>query len=191
MVRLAVLNLILFFSLSGLAFPQNIKDMSSLHYTYLGPVFSMSYEKVEYKDWFGTEQGTKNMSGTSFGGGIALNIFVNNFCGDFQLKFVRSELDFSLNLLDVLLQGKYLWRINEILAAGTGLGLYSDIAPFESGYKGSAGLQIPFTVVFTGSPVWKVFCDVYARYGSFGMGEGSSRIAIGSNLGIVFRVGRI
>lgn len=151
----------------------------------------MSYEKVEYKDWFGTEQGSKNMSGISFGGGAALSIFVNNYCGDFQVKYIRSELDFSLDFLEVLLQGKYLWRINEILSAGTGFGLYSEIAPFQSGYKGSAGVQIPLTVVFTGSPFWKVVWDVYGRYGSFGMGVGSSRLVIGSNLGIVFRVGRI
>lgn len=177
--------------MSGLAFSQNIKEMSSLHYIYLGPVLSMSYDKVEYKDWFGIEQGTKKMSGTSFGGGAVLNIFVNNYCGDFQLKYMRSELDFSLNFIEVLLQGKYLWQINQIIAAGAGLGLYSEVAPFQGGYKGSAGVQIPLTVVFTGSPFWKVLWDVYGRYGSFGKGVGSSRISIGSNLGIVFRVGRI
>lgn len=191
MGRPVLLCFILFLSMSSFAFPQNVQDISSLHYVYLGPVLSMSYDRVEYKDWFETEQGTRNMSGTSFGGGAALNIFVNNYCGDFQLKYMRSELDFSLNFIEMLLQGKYLWQINKFIAAGTGFGLYSEVAPFQGGYKGSAGIQLPLTVVFTGSSFWKVLWDVYGRYGSFGKGLGSSRISIGSNLGIVFRVGRI
>ena len=191
MGRLVLLCFILFLSMFSFAFPQNVQDISSLHYVYLGPVLSMSYDRVEYKDWFETEQGTRNMSGTSFGGGAALNIFVNNYCGDFQLKYMRSELDFSLNFIEMLLQGKYLWQINKFIAAGTGFGLYSEVAPFQGGYKGSAGIQLPLTVVFTGSSFWKVLWDVYGRYGSFGKGLGSSRISIGSNLGIVFRVGRI
>ncbi len=191
MGRPVLLCFILFLSMFSFAFPQNVQDISSLHYVYLGPILSMSYDRVEYKDWFETEQGTRNMSGTSFGGGAALNIFVNNYCGDFQLKYMRSELDFSLNFIEVLLQGKYLWQINQFIAAGTGFGLYSEVAPFQGGYKGSAGIQLPLTVVFTGSSFWKVLWDVYGRYGSFGKGLGSSRISIGSNLGIVFRVGRI
>lgn len=191
MGRPVLLCFILFLSMFSFAFPQNVQDISSLHYVYLGPVLSMSYDRVEYKDWFETEQGTRNMSGTSFGGGAALNIFVNNYCGDFQLKYMRSELDFSLNFIEMLLQGKYLWQINKFIAAGTGFGLYSEVAPFQGGYKGSAGIQLPLTVVFTGSSFWKVLWDVYGRYGSFGKGLGSSRISIGSNLGIVFRVGRI
>lgn len=191
MGRPVLLCFILFLSMFSFAFPQNVQDISSLHYVYLGPVLSMSYDRVEYNDWFETEQGTRNMSGASFGGGAALNIFVNNYCGDFQLKYMRSELDFSLNFIEVLLQGKYLWQINQFIAAGTGFGLYSEVAPFQGGYKGSAGIQLPLTVVFTGSSFWKVLWDVYGRYGSFGKGLGSSRISIGSNLGIVFRVGRI
>jgi hypothetical protein len=165
--------------------------MSSLHYTYLGPVLSMSYDKVEYKDWMGTEQGSVDMTGTTYGGGIALQIFVENFCGDFQFKYVRSDLDFSIDLGEILLQGKYLWKINDIFSAGAGLGLYSEIPLSEPDHKGSAGIQLPVSAVITGSPMWKVFLDIYCRYGSFGMGEGSSRIALGSNLGVVFRVGRI
>jgi hypothetical protein len=165
--------------------------MSSLHYTYLGPVFSLSYEKVEYKDWMGTEQGSMNMTGTSYGGGISLQIFVEKFCGDFQFKYVRNDLDFSLDLEEMLLQGKYLWKFNDTISAGTGLGLYSEFSVSESGHKGSAGIQLPLSAVLTGSPMWKVFMDIYFRYGSFGMGEGSSRMALGSNLGIVFRVGKI
>lgn len=186
-----ILIIILFISFTGSVSAQNIKDMSSLHYTYLGPVFNYSYEKVVYKDWMGTEQDSINMTGTSYGGGVSLQIFADNFCGDFHLKFVRSELDFSLDLGEMLLQGKYLWKINDLFSAGTGLGLYSELSFSEKDHKGSAGIQLPLTAVFTGSPLWKIFLDVYIRYGSFGMGEGSSRSAMGSNLGIVFRVGRI
>ena len=186
-----IIILVFFILFSGSLSAQNIKDMSSLHYTYMGPVLSMSYDKVEYKDWLGTEQGSVDMTGTSYGGGIALQIFVENFCGDFHLKYVRNDLDFSLDLGEMLLQGKYLWKINDIISAGTGFGLYSELALSEPDHKGSAGIQLPFSAVYTGSPLWKVFGDVYIRYGSFGIGEESSRISIGLSLGIVFRVGRI
>jgi hypothetical protein len=183
--------LLIFFTGSGCLYAQTVKELSGLNYTYLGPVFSIAHDKVEYKDWFETEQGTKNMSGLSLSGGLSLLIFVESFCGDFQIKYTRSSYDFSLDLLEASLQGKYLWGINNYLSAGTGLGLYSSTALSNSDHKGSAGFQIPLSAVITLSDTWKVFFDVFARYGSFGMGEGSTQISFGTNLGLVYRVGRI
>lgn len=191
MIRYIYLLLIIFFSGSGYLSSQTVKELSGLNYTYLGPVFSISHDKVEYKDWFETEQGTKNMSGLSLSGGLSLQIFVESFCGDFQIKYTRSSYDFNLDLLEASIQGKYLWEINNYLSAGTGLGLYSLTALSNSDHKGSAGLQIPLSAVITLSETWKVFFDVFARYGSFGMGEGSTQISFGTNLGLVYRVGRI
>ncbi len=191
MIRFIYLFLLIFFTGSGFLSAQTVKELSGLNYTYLGPVFSISHDKVEYKDWFETEQGTKNMSGLSLSGGLSLQIFVESFCGDFQIKYTRSSYDFSLDLLEASLQGKYLWGINNYLSAGTGLGLYSSTALSNSDHKGSAGFQLPLSAVITLSETWKVFFDVFARYGSFGMGEGSRQISFGTNLGLVYRVGRI
>lgn len=191
MTRLIYLLILILVPGSGYLSAQTAGDASSLNYTYLGPVLSVAYDKVEYKDWFETEQGTKNMSGLSLSGGLSLYIFVENYSGDFQFKYTRSDYDFALDLLEVSLQGKYLWKLNNYISAGCGLGIYSSTALSESDHKGSAGFQIPLTSVFTISEKWKIFFDLFARYGSFGMGEGSTQISFGTNLGLVYRVGRI
>lgn len=191
MIRLIYLLILIFCTGSGYLSAQTIKESAGLNYTYLGPVVSIAYDKVEYKDWFGTEQGTKNMSGLSLSGGFSLHIFVENYCGDFQFKYSRSDYDFTLDLLEVSLQGKYLWKLNNYFSAGSGLGLYTSTALSESEHKGSAGFQLPLTSVITVSETWKIFFDIFARYGSFGMGEGSKQISFGTNLGLVYRVGRI
>jgi len=170
---------------------QEIRDEESLNYTFIGPVISIGYNQVEYTDWFNTSTETKKMSGYNFSGGVALNIFTNDLCGDFQWKYVYNQLDSSLTFMEFSIAGKYLYQLNKLISLGGGLGIYFQGPPSNRKYNGSAGLQIPLTAFYNISPDTKAFIDIYSRYGSFGIGNDTQSISTGINAGIIFKVGRI
>jgi hypothetical protein len=104
---------------------QEIREEESLNFSYLGPSLSLGYNQVEYTDWFQTETRTKKMSGYTFSGGLALNIFADNLCGDFQIKYTYNQLDYALTYLESSISGKYLYPFNSLISLGGGLLLTS------------------------------------------------------------------
>jgi len=190
--RSVILKLFLLLLLfTGVVNAQEIREDESLNYTYLGPALSFGYNQVEYTDWFQTETKTKKMSGYTLSGGLALNIFADNLCGDFQLKYVYNQLDFSLTYLESSISGKYFYPLNNLISIGGGLGLYFESPPSNQTYNGSAGIQIPVSLLINTSPASKLFVDIYSRLGSFGIGQNAQSISAGVNVGFIFKVGRI
>jgi len=170
-----------------------VRDEDTLNYTYAGPVLSTGFLMAEYTDWFDDENRTKTeqVSGIYFSGGAAFFIFAKDFCGDLQLRYAYNSLDFSLMYLEGALSVKYLYPFNSTVSAGGGLGLFFALPPSNMDYNGSAGIMIPLTAVFNTTETTKLFIEAYAGYGSFGIGEDTSSILTGINLGFVFKVGRI
>lgn len=172
-------------------YAQDVRDDESLNYTYLGPVFSYGINKVEYTDWFDNSTETKKMSGSIYSGGLALNIFADNLCGDFQVKYAYNQLDFTLTYMEFSMSGKYLYPLNSLFSLGAGLGLYIETPPSSNGHNGSAGVQLPLTLLINTSPGTKLYIDFFTRYGSFGIGENTKSFSMGANVGFIFKVGRI
>ncbi len=173
------------------AFSQEIRKKESLNYTFIGPVVSAGYSDVKYSDWNGTEYVEETTSGPSYGAGVVLNIFAEPFCGEFQLRYTYSTLDFTLTLMEFSTAGKYLWRINNLFSAGTGLGLYLDSPPSNQSYDGSAGIMLPFTGILDLSINSKLFTNISVKYGSFGIGEDGTKLSYEINMGYLYKVGRI
>jgi hypothetical protein len=163
----------------------------TLNYTYIGPVLSAGVVKTRYTDWFDTETKTKSMTGTFYSGGAAIEIFAGNFCGDFQIKYVYNSLDYNLMFLETSIAGKYLYPVNNWFSAGGGLGFYFASEPSNIDYNGSTGIMLPLTAMFSTTTTTKLFIDIYAGYGSFGIGESTSSLSAGLRAGFVFKVGRI
>ena len=177
--------------LAGALDAQEIREEESLNYTYLGPAISSAYNSVEYTDWFETSTETKKMSGYSMSGGAALNIFADNLCGDFQLKYAYNKLDYTLTNLDFSISGKYYYPLNNTVSLGAGFGLYFETPPSNESHNGSAGLQLPLSLLLNTTSNSKLFIDILSRYGSFGIGENTKAISAGVNVGFIFKVGRI
>lgn len=177
--------------ISSPLFPQEIREESSLNYTYIGPVFSVSKNSAEYSDWIDNQQQTKKLSGTSYTGGVDLKIIAHEFCGDFQAKYSYSSYESTLTCLEFLLAGKYLYNMNDITSLGGGIGLYMETPPSSKGHNGSAGFYVPLSVMFNTTQDTKLFVDIFAKYGTFGLGEDTSFFSYGCSMGFVFRVGRI
>ena len=167
------------------------RDEDTLNFTYIGPTVSFGIINARYTDWFETETKTKTMTGIFSSGGAAVEIFAGSFCGDFQVKYVYNSLDFSLMYLETSIAGRYLYPVNSWFSAGGGLGFYFASGPSNMDYNGSAGIMLPATAVFTTTATTKVVIDIYAGYGSFGIGEETSSFSAGIRAGFVFKVGRI
>jgi hypothetical protein len=176
---------------SSALYSQEIREDESLNYTYIGPSLSYAYNKAEYTDWFETSTETKSMSGNTISGGASINIFADNLCGEFQLKYAYSKFDFILTNLDFSISGKYYYALNSTASIGAGAGLYFESPPSNRKHNGSAGLQIPVSLLLNTTANTILFIDIFSRYGSFGIGENSKSISAGVNVGFIYKVGRI
>ncbi len=192
MKRAKIIKLLFVLLLSANALnAQEIREEESLNFTYLGPSLSYARNQVKYTDWFETSTETKKMSGSVYSGGLALDIFADSLCGDFQMKYAYNQLDFTLTYLEFCVSGKYYYPVTPYLSLGGGLGLYLETPPSNKDHNGAAGLQLPLSILVSPSTNTKLFIDIFARYGSFAIGENTESISAGVNVGFIFKVGRI
>jgi len=166
-----------------------------LFFTYLGVVFQGGKNSINYESWINDKQGTVKSKGSVYGGGIITAIFVHQFAGEFSLTYMHyssnSTPDLSVNHPLATVKGKYFYPLSNIYQPGIGIGLYLDLPPSSVHYTGSAGGNISFCSLFTLSQEIKALLDIYAQYGSFGMGESSTKKEGGILLGVVYKVGRL
>jgi len=192
--RISTIFFLLIF-MAKIAHSQTAEDITNLNFSYLGPALSFAYNNVKYTDWFETTQPsteTKKMSGYIASGGIAFNIFAADFCGDLQIKYANNNLENTLKYIEVSAAGKYLfYQVSNEITLGSGLGIYLEIPMPNEKNNGSAGLQLPFTILVDTSRDTKLFMDVFFRYGTFGTGTDTRSISVGSNVGFIFKVGRV
>ena len=174
----------------------SIGSSGSLNFSYLGPVLSIGYNKVEYTDWIETSPGTastetEKQSGYVTSGGLTFNIFADEFCGDLQIKYAMNHLKQTLKYIEVSAAGKYFFFQSDFISFGGGLGIYLEIPTPNAEQNGSAGLQLPLTMLVDTTRDTKLFIDVYCRYGTFGIGTDTNSISVGTNIGFIFKIGRI
>ncbi len=166
-----------------------------LFYTYLGVVFQGGTNSVNYESWIDNQQGKVKSKGAVYGGGIVTTIFVHQFAGEFSLTYMRyssdSSPDLSVGHPLITVRGKYFYPLSNVYQPGIGVGLYLDLPPASADYNGGAGANISFCSLFTLSSEIKTLIDIYAQYGSFGMGESSTKIEGGILAGVVYKVGRL
>ncbi len=185
---------LLFFFLTVITtriYSQEIREESSLNYTYIGPVFSASSNSAEYSDWIDNQYKTEKVSGTSFTGGVDLKIIAGNLCGDFQAKYSYSSYDTTLTCLEFILAGEYFYKLNDIVSLGAGFGLYMETPPSSKDHNGSSGFYLPLSAMFNTTGNTKFFIDLFAKYGTFALGNDTEFSSYGCSMGFVFKVGRI
>jgi hypothetical protein len=112
-------------------------------------------------------------------------------CGDFQAKYSYSSYDTTLTCLEFILAGEYFYKINDIISLGTGLGLYMETPPSSKDHNGSSGFYIPLSAMFNTTGNTKLFIDLFAKYGTFALGNDTEFSSYGCSMGFVFKVGRI
>ncbi len=164
----------------------------TFNYCYAGPVISAGYMKATYTDWFDDSTQQKSFAGMSYSGGAVIAVYADYFCGDFTIKYVYNQLDYTLCYTEFAVTGKMLFSVGSMVDLGGGLGFYFETPPANMDYNGSSGITIPFTTVINITRnETKLFFDIYFGYGSFGIGEDTSSISAGINAGLIFKVGSI
>ncbi len=171
---------------------QEYKRERDLFYTYMGTNISSGFNRIKYKDWFDDSRDTKNIQGTYFSGGVIINIFVNPFIGDFKMEYTYNLNDeYSIRHFYYSASGKYSYKINDLFSLSAGPGIYFDAPPASNSYNDSSGFLFSLGTIFHITFDIKLTADITGKYGSFGLGEESTKISYGINAGIMFKVGRI
>jgi hypothetical protein len=191
-----ILFIILSFAGSLKAAQVIVKEEQELYFTYIGPIIGGGTNQIAYRGWSSDSNTriSKVISGYYLSGGCLMDIFVNNFIGEFSLEYINN---FSSGRPDVSVQhliytgtGKYLFAINDMIGLTCGLGAYLETPPADKGYHGG-GFNGTIGAVYEASREWKVIFDVITRYGYFGLGDDSSKFSLGAKIGVVYKVGRI
>lgn len=181
--------------IAGYMFIATTVKAQELFFTYMGVVFQGGTNSISYESWINNEHGTVKSQGYVYGGGIITAIFVHQFVGEFSLTYMQYSSNTTPNLSVrhslVTVKGKYFYPLSNVYQPGIGMGLYLDLPPASVDYNGGAGANISLCSLFTFSSEIKALIDIYAQYGSFGMGESSIKIEGGISLGVVYKVGRL
>ncbi|HQO01301.1 MAG TPA: hypothetical protein PLI62_03450 [Spirochaetota bacterium] len=167
-------------------------------YTYLGITLGGGINQIEYSDWFTDHQETANISGTYYSGGMLFAVFVRELVGEFSLQYIANSngaaeggRDTSVQHLLYTFTGKYAYPLGSRFFATGGIGLYIETPPATASYDGGGGPLMTAGCIVSISPNWKFIFDLQGRYGQFGMGEDSTKLSYGINVGVVINVGRI
>lgn len=172
-----------------------VVSAQELFFTYVGVIAQGGTNSISYQGWVNTQQETIKSKGSVYGGGILTTIFVHQFSGEFSLTYVQyssdSTPDLSVGHPLATVKGKYYYPLNNVFQPGLGIGLYLDLPPASIDYNGGAGGNISLSLLFTLSTEIKTIIDIYAQYGSFGMGESSTKTEGGISVGVVYKVGRL
>lgn len=165
-----------------------------LFFTYIGLTGGAGFDKIKYKDWSQDENILKNsdISGSYTSGGILLDVFADFFIGEFSLQYIsnsNTEIPVSHMIYDAA--GKYSYQVIDFLAITAGAGLYMETPPSSRGYNSGGGGAAFLGTVFNPGRNFKIIFDFIGRYGSFGIGEDSTRYSYGARVGVVYKIGRI
>jgi hypothetical protein len=190
-----LLSVLVFATLSAPLFALEEKQKSrDLIYTFIGPVMTGGFNYLYHSDWFSDKnrQEQRDYTGSFVSGGFIINIFMDQFTGDFSMQYMHNFNEpGELYHLFYTVNGKWLWKVSEPFHITMGLGLYFETPPSNEDYNGAAGGQIPIGGVWNATFDTKLVFDFFVRYGFFGLGEYSSKLSYGLSVAFVFKVGRI
>ena len=162
-----------------------------LIYTYLGPVTSAGGNYIRYTDWFGLFTDTKKISGYHITAGASLWVISKWLIGDFSIQYIYNQNEKLLHHLYFTMAARIGIRMGHVGSFAPGIGLYFDTPPSNRKYRGGGGLRAPIGFLFDTTPESKFFVEGSVMYGSYGMGEKSTKLSFGGSLGMIFKVGRI
>jgi len=167
-------------------------------FTYMGITLGGGINQIEYTDWFTDHQETANISGTYYSGGLLCAVFVRELVGEFSMQYIANAndtveggKDTSVQHLLYTFTGKYAYPLGTRFFATGGIGLYIETPPATGSYDGGGGPLLTIGGIVNLSPDWKIIFDLQGRYGQFGMGQDSTKLSYGINVGVVYNVGRI
>ena len=180
------------FACVALAVPASAQQ--ELFFTYIGATIGGGAAAIDYSEWVVDHRETASATGTWFSGGLLLDVIVRDLIGEYSLQVVNTgaseDTVASFRLLHSV-TGKYAFRLGENFFLSPGLGLYLETGPSDKDYDGGAGIAATAGFGWMFYRDWILFFDIIGRYGSYGLGEDSTIVSYGVNLGAVYKIGRL
>jgi hypothetical protein len=173
--------------------PEKKKEKRELYTTFIGPVAGFGGNYFWFSGWNDTYQASYSYQGMFVKGGVMIDVFAKNFSGDFTIEYIYNmNENYPVMGLFFKITGKYVFKISEVFNLAVGLGGYFETPPSNiPAYRGGAGAQLPFGMILNTTSETKFILDIYARYGYYGLGEGSSKLSYGMSLSFLFKVGTL
>ncbi len=168
------------------------KEKRELFYTFIGPVAGFGGNLIWLSGWNETYQASYSFQGIFVKGGVMIDVFAKNFSGDFTVEYIYNfNENYPVMSLFFKITGKYVFKISEVFNLGLGLGGFFETPPSNITYRGAAGVQVPFGMILNTSSDSKLIIDFYARFGYYGIGEGSMKLSYGMTMAFLFKVGTL
>jgi hypothetical protein len=161
-----------------------------LVYTYIGPVGGGGFQHVTTREWRNFYLGEKS-AGHYYHGGVSLWVASRWINGDCSLQYAYNHYQRPLHHLYVTLSGRAAITVKQIVTFAPGIGLYFETPPSNRGFRGGAGVRAPLAVLFHTTFDTRLFVEGSFMYGWLGIGDRSTKLSYGANLGFIVKVGRI
>lgn len=186
--RLACIPLIIF-ALAASAFG------AERYHTFAGLGGSLGINRVTYHGWVETEQKDLDISGSYYTAGPILCVFIPPLIGEWTMQYAANshsgEVDTSVRCLMLSLVGKYSYSIKQWFHLTAGAGVYGEMPPATLSYEGGGGGLASLGCIVNFSFDLRLMFDLTAKYGAFGLGEGSRKFSGGAAIFIIYNVGSI
>lgn len=187
----AIIAVLLFLSAFSAA-PARAADR---YYTYMGITGGGGINRISYSGWVENSQQNLDITGSYYSTGLSVCTVINQVIGEFTVQYLSNsnggDVETSVSHMYLSIAGKYFYSLSSIFHLTAGAGLYTDAPPATLGYSGGGGvLALAGTMIRITSDVM-FMAEATARYGTFGLGEGSTKISYGAAASLVYSVGRI
>lgn len=165
------------------------------YYTFAGLGGSFGINRVTYHGWVKTEQKDLDISGSYYTAGPMLCVFIPPLIGEWTMQYAANshngEVDTSVQCLYLSLAGKYFYSVKQWFHLTVGAGVYGEMPPATLSYEGGGGGLASLGCIVNFNFDIRFVFDVTAKYGSFGLGEGSRKLSGGAAVSIIYNVGSI
>jgi hypothetical protein len=165
------------------------------YYTYMGITGGGGINRISYSGWVDDSRRNLDITGSYYSTGLSVCTVINQVIGEFTAQYQSNsnsgEVETSVSTLYLSIAGKYFYSLSRVFHLTAGAGLYGDMPPATLDYEGGGGvLALAGTMIRFSADVM-FMAEATARYGTFGLGEGSSKISYGAAVSLVYNVGRI
>lgn len=165
------------------------------YYTFMGLTGGGGVNRISYSGWVGDSRQNLDITGSYYSAGLSVCAIIRQVIGEFTVQYLSNsnggDVDTSVSNLYLSIAGKYFYSLSQAFHLTAGAGLYGDAPPATSGYEGGGGVLACAGTMINLTFDMRLIVDATARYGTFGLGEGSTKISYGAAVSLVYSVGRI
>ena len=165
------------------------------YYTFMG--ITGAAASTGYPTRIGRRTRSRNLdiTGSYYSTGLSVCTVVDQVIGEVTVQYLSNsnsgDVDTSVSHMYLSIAGKYFYSLSRVFHLTTGAGIYCDSPPATLDYEGGGGMLALAGTMIRFSDDVMFMVEATARYGTFGLGEGSTKISYGAAASLVYSVGRI